>query len=203
MKRVAIIDYGVGNIYSIQKLLEYLDISWVYSSDEAEILRCRGIILPGVGAYKDASEAVFRRKLDSTIRMFAASGKPVLGICLGMQLLFEGSCEGGEYKGLGLVRGMVKRLPSTVKVPHTGWNSIEGFSESGLLKGISVQQYVYYTHSYYAEGVPEENVTATTDYGVRIPAVICKENIYGAQFHPEKSGEVGKKMIMNFKEMLI
>lgn len=195
--KVAIIDYGVGNLYSIQRMLEKVEVDWIYTCRRDEIFDCQGIILPGVGAFRDASEIIANTELSSIIKDFAAGGRVILGICLGMQLLFDSSTEGGSYSGLGLLKGRIVRLPNTVKVPHTGWNSIAIKRASALLKGMASGEHVYYTHSYYLESEDSEVVAAGTAYGVDIPAAVNRGNIYGVQFHPEKSGEIGKKIINN------
>lgn len=203
MSKIAIVDYGVGNLYSIQKLLDFLDIGWVVTGSEKDFKSCSGIILPGVGAFADAMREINEKNLDEIIRNEVNKGKTLIGICLGMQLLFTRGNEGGECKGLNLISGNIEDIPKNQKVPHTGWNSIERVGDCKLVDGISSGDNMYFVHSYYA--IPEDTsvIKAYTNYGVQIPALLNKDNIYGTQFHPEKSGSLGIKIINNLKEMLI
>lgn len=203
MPKTAIIDYGVGNLYSLQKMLDFVGLEWVLTFDEQVIEQCDGLILPGVGAFGDAAEEISLKGLNDIIAAQAEKGKPILGICLGMQLLFESSTEGGFNRGLGLLKGEIVAIPSIVKVPHTGWNSIEKLDDCKLLAGIQAGENMYFVHSYYAIVKAPKTAKAFTDYGVQIPAVVNRDNIYGVQFHPEKSSKAGVKIMNNFKEMLV
>jgi imidazole glycerol-phosphate synthase subunit HisH len=200
---IGIADYGMGNLFSVSKALERLNVPYFISDDRGKLLAADGLILPGVGAYKDAMNLLESTHLKETILTFAESGKPLLGICLGMQLLFEKSEENGSTPGLALLPGEVVHIPkkdadgNEYKVPHMGWNHLSFTKDSALLEGL-VEGYVYFVHSYYVER-SEEVLTATADYaGVEIPAVVSRENIYGMQFHPEKSGQLGMQLLENF-----
>ncbi|WP_175990310.1 imidazole glycerol phosphate synthase subunit HisH [Bacillus sp. Marseille-Q1617] len=200
---IGIADYGMGNLFSVSKALERLNVPYFISDDRDKLLEADGLILPGVGAFKDAMNLLESTHLKETILTFAGSGKPLLGICLGMQLLFEKSEENGRTPGLGLLPGEVIHIPkrdhegNDYKVPHMGWNHLSFQKESHLLDGLE-EGYVYFVHSYYVQG-SEEVLTATADYaGVEIPAVVSKDNIYGMQFHPEKSGRLGMQLLENF-----
>ncbi len=201
--KLGIVDYGVGNIFSLKKAFEHLGIDVAVTGNAGVLNNCSGIILPGVGAFCDAAANIFEGGLDQVIREQAAKGKTVLGICLGMQLLFDYSTEGGVTKGLGLFPGWVDRIPDSVKVPHMGWNSLENMEDSKLFEGIGKSAYVYFVHSYYAKVRDKANICAVSSYGTDIPAVVKRDNILGMQFHPEKSGRVGLNLLNNVKEMLI
>jgi glutamine amidotransferase len=198
---IAIIDYGMGNLRSVLKAFEHLGAECVVTSDAAIIQTSQGIVLPGVGAFPRAMKELRERGLISTIKEQANSGKPLLGICLGMQLLFGESEEIEVTEGLGLLPGRVRKIPAGRKIPHMGWNSLQKQKESVLLNGLEEAPYVYYVHSYYAD-CPEEVIDASSDYGVRVPGLVSKATILGAQFHPEKSGDAGLKMLENFKELV-
>lgn len=200
---IGIADYGMGNLFSVSKALARLNVPYFISDDREKLLAADGLILPGVGAYKDAMNLLESTHLKETILTFAESGKPLLGICLGMQLLFEKSEENGSTPGLALLPGEVVHIPkkdsegNEYKVPHMGWNHLSFKKDSALLQGLE-EGYVYFVHSYYVEG-SEEVLTSTADYaGVEIPAVVSRENIYGMQFHPEKSGQLGMQLLENF-----
>ena len=200
---IGIVDYGMGNLFSVSKALERLNVPYFISDQQEELLNADGLILPGVGAFKDAMNLLETTHLKETILTFAKSGKPLLGICLGMQLLFDSSKENGETKGLGLLPGEVLHIPKedrdghSYKVPHMGWNLLRYQKGSPLLEGLK-EGYVYFVHSYYVYEGSEDVIAASTDYGVKIPAVVSRENVYGMQFHPEKSGELGMKLLENF-----
>jgi len=201
--KLGIVDHGTGNIYSLKKALEHLGVDTVVSKDAKVLDSCSGIVLPGVGAFCDAASNMAADGLEQVIMNQAAKGKLVLGICLGMQLMYDYSTEGGMHKGLGLISGWVDRIPDKVKVPHMGWNTLSIQKESKVLEGIGDGDYVYYVHSYYVKPEDSYYVCACSSYGVDIPAVVVKENIVGMQFHPEKSGETGLKILNNLKELII
>lgn len=203
---VAIVDYGVGNLFSLRSSLEYIGEKVIVTSDAEEMRRCDRIILPGVGAFGDAAEKLRKSGLDEVVKAEAAAGKPLLGICLGMQLLFEKSYEYGEHDGLGLVAGSVKPIAPMIgeglKVPHIGWNGLEfpkGREKSGLYRYIQEGDCVYFVHSYAAVDCGQD-VTATAGYGAPLTASVERGNVYGVQYHPEKSGETGLRILKAFCE---
>lgn len=195
--RIAIIDYGAGNLMSISKAFEHLGAKTVVTKDENVIAGSDAAVLPGVGAFYDAMKEIEHLK-----EIIKGLGKrPFLGVCLGLQLLFTESEEGGLSPGLDLIKGRVVRFGEGVKVPHMGWNSLDVVKKSHLLKGIPEGSYFYFVHSYYA--VPEDDiVSARTDYGLSFPSVIETDDIYATQFHPEKSGQKGLKVLENFVEIV-
>ena len=197
-----ILDYGVGNLFSLRSSFAVIGEESVITSDGAVIERADRIILPGVGAFKDAMEKLKASGLVSSLRKAAAKGTPILGICLGMQLLFEKSYEYGEHEGLGFLKGVVKPIPAKgLKIPHMGWNALDfGGSKHPLFKYLSQGDYVYFVHSYAAVGC-ESSVIALTEYGAPVTAAVAKGNVMGCQFHPEKSGDVGLKILKAFCEM--
>jgi glutamine amidotransferase len=201
---ITIVDYGVGNLRSVQKALERVGATAVVSDDPDALEAARGVVLPGVGAFGDGMAELRRRGLVEPLRRWAAAGRPLLGICLGMQLLFDSSEEMGDHQGLGLLPGRVVRFPpGDLKVPHVGWNQLRlaGSSSQGkdpLLAGIADGAYAYFVHSYYAEPAEPGDVLATTDYGLSFAAVVGRGRVWGAQFHPEKSQEVGLQLLSNF-----
>lgn len=201
---IAITDYCVGNLFSIKSSLDFIGAESVITND-AEVLRLADkIVLPGVGAFRDASKKLSDSGLDKVIIEEAEKGKPIFGICLGMQLLFEKSCEYGEYHGLGLIKGEIRPIRDVVgeelSVPHIGWNPLIFKKESPLFKYINDGDCVYFVHSYYA-ALCEENVTATTEYGCELTASVEKGNVFGCQFHPEKSGSVGLNILRAFSQL--
>lgn len=199
---IAIIDYGVGNLFSLKSSLEYLGLEAKITADEQEIRSADKIILPGVGAFGDAIKKLESTNLIPVIKE-EIKKKPLLGICLGMQLLLDKSYEFGEYNGLGLIPGEVVPfdIPKEYKVPHMGWNSLDiTQKDCALLKNTKDGEYVYYVHSYYAKTEPKY-IAATSNYCIDVPGVIFNGNVYGAQFHPEKSGEVGLKILKAFGEI--
>ncbi|MDT8715506.1 imidazole glycerol phosphate synthase subunit HisH [Clostridium sp. 19966] len=199
---IGIIDYGMGNLSSVQKALESLKASTIITADKEELEKCHGLILPGVGAFPDAMKNIKNNELDQFIKDYSFSGKPFLGICLGMQLLFDIGYEVEPTEGLGLIRGKIKKLEIDYKIPHMGWNSLDIKRECKLIQGVENGSYVYFVHSYYAEVENEANLAATADYGIDVPAVVQNGNVFGAQFHPEKSGDVGMLMLKNFIDMI-
>ena len=200
---IGIVDYGMGNLFSVSKALERLNAEYFISGDREELLSADALLLPGVGSFRDAMEVLQA----DTIKEFAASGKPLLGICLGMQLLFEESDENGLTKGLGLLPGKVRRFPGktaegeTYKVPHMGWNKLEFVQSSPLLKGLE-EDYVYFVHSYYVSAENSEVLLAKADYHEEVSAVVGKDNIFGMQFHPEKSSKLGMALLNNFLQIV-
>ena len=201
---IAIINYGVGNLYSLKSSLDSLGIDSVITGDVSEIKKADKIILPGVGAFRDAAASLKSCGLDSVIIEEAKNGKPIMGICLGMQMLFEKSFEYGEYEGLGLIKGNVRplagKIPAELKIPHIGWNALK-FTEpkSPVFKYLNDGDCVYFVHSYYGADC-DDSVIATAEYGADITAAVSCGNIFGCQFHPEKSGEVGLKILKAFDE---
>ena len=199
---VGIIDYGVGNLFSLCSSFRAIGQEAFVSGDPAELAKADRLILPGVGAFEDAAKKLRSSGLDAFVRAQAAEGKPLMGICLGMQLLFEKSYEYGEHEGLGLLKGavvpMAGKLSEELKIPHMGWNALQ--TRPGSLLESLEGQFVYFVHSYYAEGC-EDSLSAVTDYGIPITAAVEKGNIYGCQFHPEKSGNVGLAILRAFCEV--
>ncbi len=199
---ISIVDCGIGNLRSVEKALEYIGFKSIVTSDKETILNSKGIILPGVGAFPDAMANLEAQGLDKTLKLAAKNDKPILGICLGMQLLFDESDEGRTTSGLGLIPGKIKKLYGDIKTPHMGWNSINIVNDNCLLKDIKEDSYVYFVHSFYAEMRYKENLIAECTYGVKVPAVVSKANVYGTQFHPEKSGDIGIQILKNFGELI-
>ncbi len=198
---ISIIDYGVGNLLSVKKALEFLNIQSILTKDIKEIEKSSAIILPGVGAFPSAMKSLNNKGL-TNILIEQARQKPFLGICLGMQLLFQKSCEFSECDGLGLIDGEIVKINANgLKIPHMGWNDLKFINQSPLLNGINEGDFVYFVHSYRAE-TKDENINAYTVYGEKIPALVSKGNVFGAQFHPEKSSSVGLKILKNFVELI-
>ena len=200
---IAIVDYGVGNLFSLVSSLRRIGAEAVVTGDKDAILNADKVILPGVGAFEDAIKKLRDAGLDKTLKEFAASGREMMGICLGMQLLFEKSYESGEHEGLGLLKGevvpMAGYIPERLKVPHIGWNALRFTAPSPLFRYIQNGDCVYFVHSYFARGC-EDSLIADAEYGKYLTAAVCKDNIMGCQFHPEKSGEVGLKILKAFSE---
>ncbi|KAB2329070.1 imidazole glycerol phosphate synthase subunit HisH [Cytobacillus depressus] len=200
---IGIIDYGMGNLFSVSKALERLDTPYFISSKREELLRASGLILPGVGSFKDAMELLEQLDLSSMIKEYVQHGKPLLGICLGMQLLFAESEENGWTKGLSLLPGSVRRFSGIsgagvpYKVPHMGWNRLSFVQPSPILQSVR-ENYAYFVHSYYVDTADRSIVIAESSYDVAVPAVVGRENIFGMQFHPEKSGQLGMELLSNF-----
>ena len=195
---IAIIDYGIGNIRSVEQALKYIGAEHIVTDDKEKILRSDGVILPGVGAFPKAMDVLEEKDLVCVLKEFGSSGKPLLGICLGMQLLFEKSEELQDCNGLNLLPGVIRKLKVPYKIPHMGWNELKKDGEISLWNGVEDGSFVYYVHSYYAD-CPNEIVYGSSEYGVQVPGFVAKGNIYGAQFHPEKSGDIGMQMLKNFK----
>ncbi|MFW9802637.1 MAG: imidazole glycerol phosphate synthase subunit HisH [Candidatus Thorarchaeota archaeon] len=198
--RVGLIDYGAGNMYSILCGLERANLDTSVIANPQDLASVDAVVIPGVGNFSQASQELLRFR--TSLQETAKEGRIILGICLGMQILLEQS-EEGEGEGLGLIEGSVKRLPSDVKVPHMGWNTIEWTTDSPLLSGISEGSYFYFVHSYYAAPRQHSRIVATTNHGVDFPSIITKDSVFGVQFHPEKSGEFGAAVLNNFRSMLV
>ncbi|MDD6454979.1 MAG: imidazole glycerol phosphate synthase subunit HisH [Lachnospiraceae bacterium] len=200
---IAIIDYDAGNLRSVEKALEALGQQVIVTKDAETIRQAEKVILPGVGAFGDAMANLQRLGLVEVIRETAASGKPFLGICLGLQLLFEDSDETPGVPGLGILRGHIKRIPEQpgLKVPHMGWNNLELHHDGALFRGLPEHPYVYFVHSYYLEAEDPDIVTATAEYGVTIHASVQSGNLFACQFHPEKSSQIGLAILKNFAEL--
>lgn len=197
---IAIIDYDAGNLKSVEKALNYLGETTIITRNRDELLNADKVILPGVGSFGVAMDKLISYGLVETIKDVADSGKPFLGICLGLQLLFESSEESAGVPGLGILKGEIVRIPDKagLKIPHMGWNSLEIKTGSKLFDGIENHAYVYFVHSYYLKAKNEEDVAATTDYSTLIHASVERGNIFACQFHPEKSGDIGLKILKNF-----
>lgn len=207
---IAVIDYGVGNLFSLLSSLNYVGLDTKLTNNIEEIKNAKGIILPGVGAFRDAIGNLEKYGLKETLINEAKNGKPFLGICLGMQMLFEKSYEYGEYEGLGLINGTVEEIKkyipenSDLKIPHMGWNSLiinERFKDDKILKDVDNNEYVYYVHSYFAK-TDTKNIVTYSEYGTKIPGIVKNKNVYGMQFHPEKSGDTGLKLLKNWGELI-
>lgn len=215
---ITIVDYGMGNLRSVSKALEEVGAKVKVSDDAKAVSSADKLVVPGVGAFKDAMRELRARRLIGPIKKFVKSGRPFLGLCLGLQLIFSESEEGGKNKGLGFIKGRVLRFPrrpltlgegkDALKIPHMGWNKIELRTKSSelrtvcpLLKGIPDGSYVYFVHSYYAEPDDDGCVAAWTDYGIEFPSVIWSKNIYATQFHPEKSQKLGLKILRNYARL--
>lgn len=200
---IAVIDYGVGNLFSLASSLNMIGAESIITSDPNEIKKADKIILPGVGAFADAIKKLREKGLDRVLLDEARRGKQIMGICLGMQLLFEKSYEYGEHEGLGLLKGSVVSMngviPSELKIPHIGWNSLHVKAEHPIFKYIKENDYVYFVHSYFATDC-EESLLATTEYGEDLTAAVALGNVTGCQFHPEKSGDIGLSILRAFNE---
>lgn len=201
---LAIVDYGVGNLFSLKSSLQRIGQEAIVTSDPKELAQAERIILPGVGAFGDAAAKLRTSGLDVVLKKLAAEGKPLLGICLGMQLLFEKSYEYGEHEGLGLLKGVIRPIadvvPKDLKIPHMGWNALHIHKQHALLKYIKEGDCVYFVHSFYATDC-EDSLLATAEYGAELTAAVAKGNVMGCQPHPEKSGDIGLKILQAFCEM--
>lgn len=202
---IGIIDYGVGNLFSLKSSFEAIGAQTFVSGNADELEKADKLVLPGVGAFGDAAEKLRSSGLDSFVRRQAARGVPLLGICLGMQLLFERSFEYGEHEGLGLLKGqvvpMTERLPAGLKIPHMGWNSLRICKEdSRLFANTKEGDFVYFVHSFFAENC-DESLAAATEYGTSITAAVEQGNVFGCQFHPEKSGPIGLNILRSFAQL--
>ena len=199
---IAIIDYGAGNLFSVKNALDYLHVTNKITDNPQELAAADGLILPGVGAFRNAMTMLNDSGFTPVIKEQAAAGKPLLGICLGMQMLFEKGYEFGETDGLGLIPGCVQRIDGGgLKIPHMGWNDLSVLHNCPLSADITDGDYVYFVHSYRAE-TNDAYISCYTVYNEKIPALVFRDNVYGAQFHPEKSGQVGMDILKNFAKLV-
>lgn len=200
---IAIIDYGAGNLQSVKKALDFIGAESIITDNAEKILSADKVILPGVGSFGDAMESMERNNLTKTVKRCAESGKPFLGICLGLHLLFDESEESPGVKGLGVFKGKIRRFPSDMglKIPHIGWNSLNIKQNDTIFKGVPENSYVYFVHSYYLEADDINDVAALTNYGIDFHSAVGRDNVFATQFHPEKSGDVGLTILRNFASM--
>ena len=204
MMKIAIIDYGMGNLHSAAKALEKVGAQVAVTRDPELVRQADKVVLPGVGAFGDCMKNLNERGLAPVIHEVIAAGKPFLGICVGLQMLFEGSEEDPGVAGLGIFKGMVRKIAAPgLKIPHMGWNNLEYRTSSSLFQGLPPAAYVYFVHSYHAVPTDESCITAVTDYGGQVTAAVGRGLVQAVQFHPEKSSSVGLKILANFKEMSI
>jgi imidazole glycerol-phosphate synthase subunit HisH len=203
MSKVILIDAGTGNLRSVQKALECMGATVERTDDPKKVLMGKKVVLPGVGAFGDFMHGLRARGLEDAVKELVTFGVPLLGICVGMQALFEAGEEMGEYQGLGLLAGKVVRFAASlsVKIPHTGWNQVEVENEAPLFDGIKSGEYVYFNHSYYCRPWNSSDVIATTEYGIPYACAVQRENMFGVQFHPEKSQAMGLRILKNFLEL--
>ena len=202
---IIIVDYGMGNLKNVYNALKYLNIPSKISNEISEIRSADKLILPGVGAFNKAMYNLNNTGLSDVIKDKVNSGTPLLGICLGMQMIFKKGYENGICDGLGFIDGEVNLLAPTekVKIPHIGWNRLEYSNKNDLIKGLEENSFVYYVHSYVATNVKDKNLIGFSNYGgIKIPSIVCNDNVYGTQFHPEKSGETGLRILKNFGEVI-
>lgn len=201
---IAIIDYNAGNLQSVYKAFKHIGCDCFITRDRDEIMNADGAVLPGVGSFGDTVDTLGEFGIKQVVIDYIKSGKPFLGICLGLQLLFPHSEESPGAEGLGIFEGEIKRIPDGegLKIPHMGWNSLTVNPNSRLLRGIEENPYVYFVHSYYLDAADKEIVAAQTEYGVKIDAAVEKDNVFATQFHPEKSGELGLTILKNFAEIV-
>ena len=200
MSYIAIVDYGAGNLMSVHNSLDFLGYENKIAASPEVIEQAAGVILPGVGAFPDAMDALHASGLTDAV-LQAAKEKPFLGICLGMQMLFEESDEVRPCKGLGLLPGRIERIRTRLKLPQIGWNALDILRPNAMTEGVQQGDYVYFVHSFMAVPAEEGDLAAVTDYGARVPAMVARGNLFGCQFHPEKSGKVGLEMLKNFAKL--
>lgn len=200
MSYIAIVDYGAGNLMSVHNSLDFLGYENKIAASPEVIEQAAGVILPGVGAFPDAMDALHASGLTDAV-LEAAKKKPFLGICLGMQMLFEESDEVRPCKGLGLLPGRIERIRTSLKLPQIGWNALDILRPNAMTEGVQQGDYVYFVHSFMAVPAKEGDLAAVTDYGARVPAMVARGNLFGCQFHPEKSGKVGLAMLKNFAKL--
>ena len=203
MKDIVLIDAGTGNLRSVQKALESVGANVLRTEDANKVLNAKKVVLPGVGAFGDFMDGMKAKGLDDAVKQVVSRGVPMLGICVGMQALFEIGEEMGDHEGLGLLKGTVVKFADSlsVKIPHTGWNQVRVRKEAQLFRQIKDEAYVYFNHSYYCQAGDFSDVIATTDYGMNYACAVRHENIYGVQFHPEKSQAIGLQILKNFLEV--
>ena len=199
--QVAIIDYGVGNLRSVEKAFEATGCEAIVSGEESVLLKAERLVLPGVGAFGACMKALSERGFDQLVREKVDEGTPLLGVCVGMQLLFEESDEFGSTPGLGLIRGRVKRFNNELVVPHVGWNRVTARQSHALFDDVAHEAFFYFVHSYYCEPRDEQVIAGETEYGVRYASVVAHKNICGVQFHPEKSQDEGLRLLRNFARL--
>jgi glutamine amidotransferase len=200
---IAIIDYGMGNLRSVEKALEKLGYRVQVTSEPGVVQRAAGLVLPGVGAFADCMQGLAENSLINPIKNFLSSGRPFLGICLGLQVLFEESEEDGLHQGLSIFKGRVVKLPESQKVPHMGWNQIKIVKKGPIFQGIPNNSHFYFVHSYYVSPEETDIVATKTEYGIEFVSSVWRENIFALQFHPEKSGHIGLKILANFGRLCL
>jgi imidazole glycerol-phosphate synthase subunit HisH len=200
LARIAIIDYGVGNLRSVEKAFQATGCEAVVSSDERVLREAERLVLPGVGAFRACMDALAERGFDRIVRERVEEGAPLLGVCVGMQMLFDESEEFGMSAGLGILRGRVRRFPATQRVPQVGWNQVEWRKPHALAEGIEGKSFFYFVHSYFCDAEDEDVVLGETDYGLSYVSVVARGNVCGVQFHPEKSQAAGLRLLRNFAE---
>ena len=201
MSQIAIIDYGVGNLRSVEKAFAATDCEAIVSSDETDLRAAEKLVLPGVGAFGACMRALNERGFDRLVKERVSEGTPLLGVCVGMQILFEESDEFGATPGLGLLRGRVRRFNDDLVVPHVGWNRIDQIRENPLFTGVTNRSFFYFVHSYYCEPADESVIAGETEYGLNYASVVAQDNICGVQFHPEKSQDAGLRLLRNFARL--
>lgn len=201
MSQIAIIDYGVGNLRSVEKAFAATDCDAIVSSNETDLRAAEKLVLPGVGAFGACMRALSERGFDQLVRERVQAGTPLLGVCVGMQMLFEESDEFGATPGLGFLHGRVRRFNDDLVVPHVGWNRIDQIRENPLFNGVTNRTFFYFVHSYYCEPADKSVVAGETEYGLNYASVVAKDNICGVQFHPEKSQDAGLRLLKNFARL--
>jgi len=201
---IAVIDYGAGNLQSVVKAFHFIGSDVCITGDKEKLMAADAVVLPGVGSFGDAMDCLQKSNLVNPVIDFIKTNKPFLGICLGLQLLFEESEECPGVQGLGVLKGKICKIPAKqgLKIPHIGWNSLDIQQHDGLFQGLEQNPYVYFVHSYYLKAQERETVSSTTSYGVTIDASVRSGNLFATQFHPEKSGETGLKMLRNFVSLI-
>ncbi|MDP4120791.1 MAG: imidazole glycerol phosphate synthase subunit HisH [Bacillota bacterium] len=202
---IAVIDYGAGNLHSVMNALTHLGIDAMITNDSATLQTADGAILPGVGAFGDAMKYMNQKNMKDGVLSFITSGKPFLGICLGLQLLFEGSEESPSAEGLNIFNETIKKLQNNgiIKIPHIGWNSIDFDNDCPLFKDINSGSYFYFNHSYCYQNIDDNIAMSTTDYGIKFVSSLQQNNLFAVQFHPEKSGDIGMKLLQNFVDLTL